>query len=89
MSLQKKTKDVIQSYSEIEATAAALSDTRSNIERIFPTWFEEATRMAQSVQEEMVMPRTAGRQTLRQNQPPDMLRHTSDAPQQFLSWNIW
>jgi hypothetical protein len=60
---------VIDAYREIEEVAAGLSEVRGELDVGFTAWFREADDLAVSVGEAIVMPRTAGRQTLQANHP--------------------
>jgi hypothetical protein len=71
VSLQKKTRDITEAYSNIDEVATALSDIRGDVETTFSAWFGEAEALAAGVNETITMPRTVSRQSHRPNQPAD------------------
>lgn len=71
VSLQKKTRDIIEAYAHVEEVATALSDIRADLQDTFAVWFTEAETLAESVNEQVTMPRTVDRQTQRPSQPAD------------------
>lgn len=70
--LQQTAKDIAAAYKEITSVTGAIQDIRNTVDTAFSLWFAEATAMSQHTTEgDIQMPRTAGRQTHRDNQPAD------------------
>ena len=72
LKLQKTAKDIVAAYKEITSITSAIRDIRDTVDTAFSAWFGEANAMGHIMTEgEIQLPRTAGRQTLRDNHPAD------------------
>ena len=83
-SLQGTTQDVVEAYKQINLVRDQLIHIRKNAKQVFARLYEKITIMAEKTDAKMSIPRTCGRQTLRNNikakTPVTYFRRTSFLP---------
>ena len=72
VNLQKKAKDIVSAYKDLDDLSDSIKRQRRDIDAVFPVWFDEANEMSQNlVQADIQRPRHTGRQLLRENHPAE------------------
>lgn len=81
-SLQSRSKDICQAFSEIDSVTTALQKVRTDVDSYHTRWFSEALSIGESVEaEEPSIPRICGHQRNRSNVP-------SDTPEEYYKRTI-
>ena len=67
--LQRKEMDIMKGFAEIDLIQSTLLEVREDIDYKHQQWFQQAERIAATVNCDPAVPRTCQRQTLRENHP--------------------